>query len=59
MNLRRIAKPLSAIVLAASLVTIGAAPADARIHKADGQSTNVTFHKAPSVLGEDTGWGKR
>jgi len=57
MNLRRIAKPFSAILLVVGLVTLGAAPADASVHKPHGHGTDVTFHKAHTYSPTDTGWG--
>jgi hypothetical protein len=45
MNLRRIAKPVSAILLTVGLFSVGIAPADAGVTKPAGPSTN------------DTGWG--
>ena len=46
MNLRRIAKPISAILLTVGLVSVGVAPADAAVPR-----------KAPAVSTNDTGWG--
>ena len=45
MNLHRLAKPVSAILLAVGLLTIGVAPADAGVVRPPTQHTN------------DTGWG--
>jgi hypothetical protein len=44
MNLRRLAKPVSAILLAVGLLTIGVAPADAGVAR-------------PTQHTNDTGWG--
>jgi hypothetical protein len=46
MNLRRLVKPLSALVLTVGLVTIGVTPADA-----------ATTSKTPTYHTNDTGWG--
>jgi hypothetical protein len=46
MNLRRIAKPLSAILLTVGILTVGVAPADAA---GPGNSHRATTN--------DTGWG--
>ena len=48
MNLHRIFKPVSAILLTIGLVAFGVAPADA-----------ATPHKAPTKSTFDTGWGFR
>ena len=47
MNLRRIAKPISAILLTVGLIGISVGPADAGTRRAPGHSIN------------DTGWGFR
>jgi hypothetical protein len=47
MNLRRIAKPLSALLLTVGLITVGVAPADA----AGPAKTRTSAHT------NDTGWG--
>jgi hypothetical protein len=44
MNLRRFAKPVSAILLAVGLLTMGVAPADAGVAR-------------PAMHTNDTGWG--
>ena len=48
MNLRRIYKPISAILLTVGLVTISVSPADATPPK-----------KPSSISTKDTGWGFR
>jgi hypothetical protein len=46
MNLRRVSKPISAILLTVGLVALGVAPADA-----------APVHQAPTTSTNDTGWG--